>query len=85
MYAPTSQRSGAIELVSNKQTRARFAEKGAAGTLCRDMCVANGLVMRAVGDTMIMSPPLVIRPEEIDELVSKAWRCLDLTAEKLGV
>ncbi|PKM28875.1 MAG: aspartate aminotransferase family protein [Gammaproteobacteria bacterium HGW-Gammaproteobacteria-11] len=76
---------GAIELVSNKQTRARFAEKGAAGTLCRDMCVANGLVMRAVGDTMIMSPPLVIRPEEIDELVSKAWRCLDLTAEKLGV
>ena len=76
---------GAIELVSNKQTRARFAEKGAAGTLCRDMCVANGLVMRAVGDTMIMSPPLVIRPEEIDELVSKAWRCLDLTAEQLGV
>ncbi|MFN3579820.1 MAG: aspartate aminotransferase family protein [Pseudomonas sp.] len=76
---------GAIELVSNKQTRARFNDKGAAGSLCRDMCVRNGLVMRAVGDTMIMSPPLVISTAEIDELVSKIWRCLDLTAEQLGV
>ena len=76
---------GAIELVSNKKTRARFAEKGAAGSICRDMCVRNGLVMRAVGDTMIMSPPLVIKAAEIDEMVSKIWRCLDLTAEQLGV
>jgi putrescine aminotransferase len=76
---------GAIELVSDKGTRARFAEKGAAGSICRDMCVRNGLVMRAVGDTMIMSPPLVITTAEIDEMVTKIWRCLDLTAEQLGV
>lgn len=76
---------GAIELVKNKATRERFAEKGSTGTLCRDLCVRNGLVMRAVGDTLIMSPPLVIKPEEIDELVTKAWRCLDLAAEQLGV
>ncbi len=76
---------GAIELVSDKTSRARFAEKGAAGSICRDMCVRNGLVMRAVGDTMIMSPPLVITTAEIDEMVSKIWRCLDLTAEQLGV
>lgn len=76
---------GAIELVKNKATRERFAEKGSTGTLCRDLCVRNGLVMRAVGDTLIMSPPLVIKPEEIDELVAKAWRCLDLAAEQLGV
>jgi putrescine aminotransferase len=36
--------------------------------------------MRAVGDTMIISPPLVISKAEIDELVSKARTCLDLTA-----
>lgn len=40
----------------------------------------NGLVMRAVGDTMIISPPLVINEEEIDELIVKARRCLDATA-----
>ena len=76
---------GAIELVSNKATRERFAENGMAGTICRDMCVRNGLVMRAVGDTMIMSPPLIITPAEIDELVAKIWLALDMTAEQLGV
>ena len=35
--------------------------------------------MRAVGDTMIISPPLVIRPDQIDELMDKARSCLDLT------
>ena len=75
---------GAIELVKNKATRERFEEKGTAGSLCRDICVSNGLVMRAVGDTMIMSPPLVISLAEIDELVAKIWTCLDLTAGKLG-
>ena len=44
---------GAIELVKDKATRERFPDKGTVGTLCRDLCVANGLVMRAVGDTMI--------------------------------
>lgn len=74
---------GALELVRDKATRERYAEKGTAGGLCRDICVANGLVMRAVGDTMIMSPPLVISRGEIDELVSLIRRCLDLTLEKL--
>ncbi|MFN2167968.1 MAG: aspartate aminotransferase family protein, partial [Anaerolineae bacterium] len=50
---------------------------------CRDICVDNGLVMRAVGDTMIVSPPLVVTHEHIDELVEKAWKSLDLTAESL--
>jgi putrescine aminotransferase len=76
---------GAIELVSNKATRERFTEKGMAGTICRDMCVRNGLVMRAVGDTMIMSPPLIIKPAEIDELVAKIWLALDMTAKQLGI
>ena len=35
--------------------------------------------MRAVRDTMIIAPPLVISREQIDELAEKAWRCLDLT------
>lgn len=75
---------GAIELVKDRQTRERFPGKGAAGSLCRDLCIRNGLVMRAVGDSMIMSPPLVIEPREIDELFDKAWRTLDMTAEQLG-
>jgi putrescine aminotransferase len=74
---------GAIELVKNKQTRERFAGQGA-GMICRGHCFNNGLIMRAVGDTMIIAPPLVISKSEIDELLSKARLCLDLTWQDLS-
>ncbi|HMM76485.1 MAG TPA: aspartate aminotransferase family protein [Gammaproteobacteria bacterium] len=76
---------GALELVKDKATRERYAPLGEVGTLCRDFCFANGLVMRAVWDTMIISPPLVMSHAEIDELVTRARHCLDLTARALGV
>jgi len=75
----------AIEIVKDKSSRERFHKDLGAGTRCRDFCVDNGLVMRAVGNTMIMSPPLIIGDSHIDELVEKAWKCLDLTASSLAV
>jgi len=41
--------------------------------------VSNGIVMRAVGDTMVAAPPFVLTHEEADEMIEKAWKCLDLT------
>ena len=73
---------GAIELVQDKATRKRYEGRGA-GMICRQFCFDNGLIMRAVGDTMIISPPLVISKDEIDELVTKARKCLDLTLQVL--
>jgi putrescine aminotransferase len=73
---------GALELVRDKQARRFFDKRGEVGTICRDFCFANGLIMRAVRDTMIISPPLVISEEQLDELAEKAWRCLDLTYER---
>ena len=73
---------GAIELVRDKKTRERFTGRGA-GMICRGHCFSNGLIMRAVGDTMIIAPPLVISKAEIDELVTKARKCLDLTLNAL--
>ncbi len=72
---------GAIELVANKETRDTFDDKGSAGIACRDACSENGLIMRAVGDTMILCPPLVITRPQIDEMVSKIRQSLD-TAER---
>lgn len=74
---------GAIEIVRDKAGRKRFGKDLAAGMRCRDLCVNNGLVMRAVGDTMIVSPPLIIEESQVDEMVEKAWKSLDLTAESL--
>ena len=76
---------GAIELVEDKASRKHFEPLGRVGTLCRDHCFQNGLVMRAVRDGMVLSPPLIIETAEIDALVETARRCLDLTAKDLGI
>jgi putrescine aminotransferase len=74
---------GALELVKDKARRQTFPDPGEVGLLCRDLCIASGLVMRAVRDTMIIAPPLVISREQIDELVEKARKALDDTLAEL--
>jgi len=76
---------GAIELVRDKATRKRFEPKGRAGEICRDICFEKGLVMRAIGDTMVISPPLIASEQHIDELITLAGECLDQTATALGI
>lgn len=69
---------GSIALTPNKATRAKFAaETGTVGYRTRERCFANNLIMRHVGDRMIISPPLVISPEEIDILIDRAKKSLD--------
>jgi len=68
---------GALELVPAKPSRRFFKERGTVGTRGRDLAIRNGLVMRAVWDTLIVAPPLVITRSEIDELIAKAALTLD--------
>ncbi|WP_418592255.1 aspartate aminotransferase family protein [Ponticoccus sp. (in: a-proteobacteria)] len=69
---------GSIALTPQKETRAPFkAEAGTVGFKVRERCFANNLIMRHVGDRMIISPPLVISREEIDTLIERAWQSLD--------
>ena len=75
---------GAVEIVSAKGTNQRFgAAPGNAGPLVRDLCIKNGLMVRAVRDTVVMSPPLVISHAEIDRLVDTIARSLDEAAPLL--
>jgi putrescine aminotransferase len=41
--------------------------------------------MRAIRDTMVLAPPLVITEAEVEKLLAKAKLCIDLTAADLGV
>lgn len=76
---------GALELVPDKPSRAFFEDRGRVGGLCRDRALANGLILRATGDAMLLSPPLVISRSEIDELIEKTRKALDQTAESIGM
>jgi len=75
---------GALELVVEGTEYQRHKPEQGVGVICRDHAIANGLVMRAVGDTMVISPPLIIDHAEIDELIERVWRTLDQTQKKIG-
>jgi putrescine aminotransferase len=70
---------GSLLLVKDKARGTPFAEEAEIGMVCRGHCFAQGVIMRAVGDRMIIAPPLVITRTQIDEMVALIRRCLDLT------
>ncbi len=74
---------GALRLVRRKaqggQPAEAFDASLSVGMLCRGHCFGNGLIMRAVGDRMIIAPPLVLTRALIDELITRIRFCLDRT------
>jgi len=74
----------AVEIVAKRGTRERFAPKeGPAGIVVRDLCIKSGLMVRAVRDTIVMSPPLVISHAQIDQMVGTIRAALDQAAPTL--
>jgi putrescine aminotransferase len=79
-----------LVLVKNKARGAdgrmqMFPEDLAVGMKCRTHCFANGLIMRAVGDRMIIAPPLTMMHAQIDEMMVLIRHVLDLTLAELRV
>jgi putrescine aminotransferase len=68
-----------LVLVKNKAKRECFAADLSVGMICRGHCFQNGLIMRAVGDRMIIAPPLTMTRAQIDEMMALILKCLDLT------
>ncbi|PIB24097.1 aminotransferase [Amylibacter kogurei] len=74
---------GSIVMTPDKSARAPFkSDAGTVGLICREFCFENGLVMRHVGDRMIISPPLVLTPSDVDVLIERAVKSLDQTLAK---
>jgi putrescine aminotransferase len=67
----------ALQLTSDKKTRTRFEKPDAIGSLVRNHALANGLILRATGDRMLASPPLVISHAEVDEMARITKIALD--------
>ncbi len=74
---------GAIEIVSDKATKARFEPGGSAAVVVRDHAIGQGMMLRATGDTMILSPPLIWTRETIDMACERIVKALDLALADL--
>lgn len=74
---------GGLELTPDKVVRARFPKAGEVGVICRDIAYRNGLILRATGDCMLISPPFVLSEEEADLLVARTRVALDGTLEEV--
>ncbi len=70
-------------LVKNKAAKECFNPDLGVGMMCRMHCFANGLIMRAVGDRMIIAPPLTMTHAQIDEMMGLIVKCLDQTLEEV--
>ena len=81
--AETCGMMGALQLVKDKARGTAFPSELEVGMVCRGHCFREGLIMRAVGDRMIVAPPLVTTPAQLDEMVALIRRCLDLTLDEV--
>jgi putrescine aminotransferase len=72
-----------LSLVKDRARRERFDPDLGVGMLCRGHCFRNGLIMRAVGDRMIIAPPLTMTHAQVDEMMALIRLCLDATLQDL--
>ena len=86
-HAETCGLVAGLELVRKKGETVHecepFEPAQAVGMICRAHMFDNGVIMRAVGNRMIVAPPLVISKAQIDEMAERIRFCLDLTLDDL--
>ena len=75
---------GAVEICKDKTTRQKYADVGKVGAICRDHIMRRNVVSRACGDTMVVSPPLIVEKNQIDHLVEGLRSALDDTADSIA-
>jgi len=65
-----------IELVKDKATKAPFPREEAVGFQVIYKARERGVVIRPLGDVMVVMPPLVIPLEELDRLMRVMYECV---------
>ena len=67
------------ELVANKETGKSFLAERRVAPFLLDRALDHGLIVRALGDRIAFSPPLVINQSEIEEMFKRFGKALDNT------
>jgi 4-aminobutyrate--pyruvate transaminase len=75
---------GAVELVADKERKTPYPADRGVGALCANRAQANGLIVRPLGDSIAICPPLVISEKQIDELFTKLELALNETLRSVA-
>lgn len=59
-----------VELVADQATRMPFAREQRIGSAFIACAQQHGVILRAMGDTIVFAPPLIISAQEIEEMVA---------------
>ncbi|MFN8831828.1 MAG: aminotransferase [Labrys sp. (in: a-proteobacteria)] len=70
---------GGVELVADKASKRSFDIRRGVAAKAITFCLEEGLILRALGDTVAICPPLIISEDEIHELFDRLTRALDKT------
>lgn len=79
---------GAVELVADKKTKRPFDPKQGVGPATAKFCEGQGVILRAIGDSIAFCPPMVVTEAELNELFDRFEKAIDeaeawVTKEKL--
>jgi 4-aminobutyrate--pyruvate transaminase len=69
----------AVELVEDKAEKTAFDPARKVGAALQDRAQEDGLIVRAIGDNVAFSPPLIMTEAQVDVVVEKFGRALDRT------
>lgn len=74
----------AVELVADKQSKKPFEAGMGVGEHCMNRALGRGLVVRALGDSIAFSPPLIVTEAEIEMILERFGEALQDTADWLA-
>jgi 4-aminobutyrate--pyruvate transaminase len=63
--------------VADRASRQPFDPVGRVGAHVAQRCQAHGLILRAIGDTIAICPPLIVDEKQISTIVDTLGRALD--------
>lgn len=69
----------AVELVEDKPTKRPFDPARKVGAGLQDRAQEDGLIVRAMGDSIAFAPPLILNEAQTDEIIERFGRALDRT------
>ncbi|CAN7653113.1 aminotransferase [Variovorax paradoxus] len=75
---------GAIELYADPARRTPFDPAQKAGARLAELALAQGLIVRAMGDSIAFCPPLIITAEQVDDMFARFARAMAIFEESFA-